>query len=195
PPENRLKARANDIEERLLVEAAQKDPARFTDLYERNFERVYAFVSRRVHARADVEDITAEVFQHALENLQRFEWRGVPFVAWLYRIAANAVADRWQSLARENGRPAMGRPSVEFDNEEIERTERRAQLFRNLAKLPAEQRRVIEMRFAEEKSIAEIAKALGKSSGAVKQLQHRAYTKLREQALKGFAAKAGGTNG
>jgi RNA polymerase sigma-70 factor (ECF subfamily) len=190
-----LKVRANDAEERLLVEAAQKDPARFTELYEANFERVYAFVSRRVHARADVEDITADVFQNALENLPRFEWRGVPFVAWLYRMAANAVADRWQSLARENGRPATGIPAVEFDDEEIERTERRAQLFRNLAKLPAEQRRVIEMRFAEEKSIAEIAKVLGKSSGAVKQLQHRAYTKLRDEALKGFAAKAGGRNG
>ena len=190
-----MKARANDIEERLLVEAAQKDPARFTDLYEANFERVYAFVSRRVHARADVEDITAEVFQHALENLPRFEWRGVPFVAWLYRIAANGVADRWQYLARESGRAAKEAPSVDFDHEEIERTERRAQIFGDVAKLPAEQRRVIEMRFAEDKSIAEIAKALGKSSGAVKQLQHRAYTKLREQALKGLAGRAGGRNG
>lgn len=183
------------MEERLLVEAAQKDPARFTDLYEANFERVYAFVSRRVHARADVEDITAEVFQHALENLPRFEWRGVPFVAWLYRIAANGVADRWQYLARESGRAAKEVPSVDFDHEEIERTERRARIFGDVAKLPAEQRRVIEMRFAEDRSIAEIAKALGKSSGAVKQLQHRAYTKLREQALKGFAGRAGGRNG
>ena len=190
-----MKVRANDAEERLLVEAAQKDPARFTDLYEANFERVYAFVSRRVHARADVEDITAEVFQHALENLPRFEWRGVPFVAWLYRIAANGVADRWQYLARESGRAAKEAPSVDFDHEEIERTERRAQIFGDVAKLPAEQRRVIEMRFAEDKSIAEIAKALGKSSGAVKQLQHRAYTKLREQALKGLAGRAGGRNG
>jgi RNA polymerase sigma-70 factor, ECF subfamily len=190
-----LKARANDSEERLLVEAAQRDPALFTDLYEANFERVYAFVSRRVRARADVEDITAEVFEHALENLPRFEWRGVPFVAWLYRIAANAVADRWQYLARQSGRPATKPESVESDHEEIERTERCAQLFVNVAKLPAEQRRVIEMRFAEEKSIAEIAKALGKSSGAVKQLQHRAYTKLREQIPKGFAAKARGRNG
>jgi RNA polymerase sigma-70 factor, ECF subfamily len=190
-----LKARKIEVEERLLMEAAQKDPARFAELYEENFERVYAFVSRRVHARADVEDITAEVFQHALENLSRFEWRGVPFVAWLYRIAANAVADRWHSLARETGRPAMDAPSVEFDDTEIERTERRAQLFRNVAKLPAEQRRVIEMRFAEEKSILEIAKVLGKSTGAVKQLQHRAYTKLRELGLKHFRGKAGGRNG
>jgi RNA polymerase sigma-70 factor (ECF subfamily) len=190
-----LKAQANDVEERLLVEAARKDPAHFTDLYEANFERVYAFVSRRVHSRADVEDITAEVFQHAFEHLSRFEWRGVPFVAWLYRIAANAVVDRWQSLSRESGWPAMDPPSVEFDDTEIERTERRAQLFRNVAKLPAEQRRVIEMRFAEEKSIREIAKVLGKSTGAVKQLQFRAYTKLREQALKDFAGQAGGRNG
>lgn len=189
-----MKARKIEVEERLLVEEAQKDAARFSDLYEANFERVYAFVSRRVHSRADVEDITAEVFQHALENLSRFEWRGVPFVAWLYRIAANAVADRWQSLARESGRPAMEAPSVEFDDTEIERTERRAQLFRNVAKLPAEQRRVIEMRFAEEKSILEIAKALGKSTGAVKQLQHRAYVGLRDQ-MWNLPAKAGGRNG
>jgi RNA polymerase sigma-70 factor, ECF subfamily len=190
-----LKSQANDVEERLLVEAAQHDPARFTDLYEANFERIYAFVSRRVHARADVEDITAEVFQHALENLARFEWRGVPFIAWLYRIAANAVADRWKNLARENGRPAMGVPSVEFDDQEIERTESRAQLFRNVAKLPAEQRRVIEMRFVEEKSIGEIAKVLGKSAGAVKQLQHRAYQKLRSQANRSYPVGAGKPNG
>jgi RNA polymerase sigma-70 factor, ECF subfamily len=190
-----LKSQANDVEERLLVEAAQQDAARFSDLYEANFDRVYAFVSRRVHARPDVEDITAEVFQHALENLSRFEWRGVPFVAWLYRIAANAIADRWQSLSRESGRPAMEAPSVEFDDEEIERTERRAQLFRNVAKLPAGQRRVIEMRFAEEKSIREIAKVLGKSTGAVKQLQFRAIEKLREQAAKDVPTRAGARNG
>lgn len=190
-----MKVQANEVEERLLIEAAQKDRARFTDLYEANFERVYAFVSRRVHSRADVEDITAEVFQHALENLSSFGWRGVPFVAWLYRIAANAVNDKWQSLARENGRPVMEAPSVEFDDAEIDRAERRAQLFRNVARLPAEQRRVIEMRFAEEKSIQEIAKALGKSAGAVKQLQFRAIEKLRGQAAKDVPAKAGERNG
>ena len=189
-----MKVRKNDANERLLVEAAQKDPARFSDLYEANFERVYAFVARRVHARADVEDITAKVFQHAFENLSRFQWRSVPFVAWLYRIAANAVADRWQSLSRETGRPVMEAPSVDFDDTEIERTERRAQLFRNVAKLPAKQRRVIEMRFAEEKSIREIAKVLGKSTGAVKQLQHRAYVRLRDQLFE-LPAKAGGRNG
>jgi RNA polymerase sigma-70 factor, ECF subfamily len=190
-----LKAQANDVEERLLVEAAQKDPARFTDLYEANFERVYAFVSRRVHSRADVEDITAEVFQNAFEHLGRFEWRGVPFAAWLYRIAANAIADRWESLARESGRPAKEAPAVEFDDTEIDLTERRARLFCEVAKLPAEQRRVIEMRFGEEKSIREVAKALGKSTGAVKQLQHRAYQQLRQRFGKDLPDWAGERNG
>lgn len=151
------------------------------DLYEDNFARVYAFVSRRVHSRADVEDVTAEVFQQALANLRKFEWRGVPFAAWLYRIAANAITDRWQNLRRENGRPVMKPPSVDFDDADIDRTERRAQLFRNIAKLPVDQRRVIEMRFAEEKSIREIAEVLGKSTGAVKQLQFRGIQSLRAQ--------------
>ena len=190
-----MKAQGKEADDRLLIEAAQKDPARFVELYEANFERIYAFVSRRVHTRGDVEDITAEVFQQALANIAKFEWRGVPFAAWLYRIAANAIADRWQSLARESGQPIMKAPSVEFDGAEIEQAERRAQLFRNIAKLPVEQRRVIEMRFAEEKSIREIADVLRKSTGAVKQLQFRAYTKLREQGLKDFRDKAGVRNG
>lgn len=173
-----MKARTNEVEERLLVEAAQEDPARFADLYEENFERVYAFVSRRVTERADAEDLTSEVFQQALARIGQFEWRGVPFAAWLYRIAANAIADRWKSLSRESGRPAAEIPSVEFDEVEIERAERRARLYRNVANLPEDQRRVIEMRFADEKSIREIAKELGRSTGAIKQLQCRAYRKL-----------------
>jgi RNA polymerase sigma-70 factor (ECF subfamily) len=65
-----------DANERLLIEAAQKDPRRFADLYEANFERVYAFIARRVHERADAEDLTAEVFHQALANLNKFAWRG-----------------------------------------------------------------------------------------------------------------------
>jgi RNA polymerase sigma-70 factor (ECF subfamily) len=184
-----------DARERLLIEAAQKDPARFTELYEENFERVYAFVTRRVQNRSDAEDLTAEVFQHALANLARFEWRGVPFVAWLYRIAGNAIADRWQRLSRESGKPEAETVSVDFDDSEIENAERRALLFRNVANLPADQRRVIEMRFAEEKSIREISKELGRSTGAVKQLQFRAFEKLREQVYEEFRNRPGGRNG
>src|ERR1700746_192656 len=73
--------REAQADERLLVEAAQKDPARFGDLYELHFELVYAFVSRRVGSRDLAEDLTSEVFHKALANLHRFEWRGVPFGA------------------------------------------------------------------------------------------------------------------
>ena len=168
-------------DEKLLVEAAQKDPARFTELYEANFERVCAFVSRRVRTRADAEDVTAEVFQHALANLKNFEWRGVPFAAWLYRIAGNAIADRWQRSAREQGSAAADDPPDPHAGANPEEVERRAQLFRLVATLPGDQRRVIEMRFAEEKSIAEIARELKRSAGAVKQLQFRGIQALRER--------------
>src|SRR5260370_5273492 len=80
-------------EERLLVEAAQGDPAKFEALYELHFERVYAFVASRVRERSTAEDLTSEVFHKALASLPSYEWRGVPFVAWLLRIAANAIID------------------------------------------------------------------------------------------------------
>ena len=98
---------AGTDDERQLIEAAQKDPRRFGELYERNFERVYAFVARRVRDRHEAEDVAAEVFHHALANLSKFEWRGVPFAVWLYRIAANAIADRWKKLSKQNGATAV----------------------------------------------------------------------------------------
>src|SRR6187455_2274890 len=92
-------------QERLMIEAAQKDPRRFAELYESNFERVYAFIVRRVRDRHEAEDLTAEVFQHALSNLSRFEWRGVPFAVWLFRIAANVMTDRLRQSSRQRPEP------------------------------------------------------------------------------------------
>ena len=80
------------------------DPRLFAKLYEQHFDRVYAFVARRAGQRSEAEDLTAEVFHHALANLSRFEWRGVPFAAWLLQIARNALADRWQ--------PALSKPTA-----------------------------------------------------------------------------------
>ena len=164
-------------DERLLIEAAQADPRRFAELYENNFERVYAFIARRVRDRSEAQDLTSEVFHDALVNLKRFEWRGVPFVAWLYRIAGNAIADRAQRLAREQNLP-LPDPPQETGYEEAERL---AQLFRMVRELPEDQRRVVEMRFVEEKSIREIAGELRRSEGAVKQLQFRGLQSLRER--------------
>src|SRR5215470_17077118 len=92
-------------DERLRIEAAQRDPSRFADLYEEHFERVYAYVLRRVCDRAEAQDITADVFQQALANIGRFQWRGAPFASWLYRIAANAIADHYQRQSRQSPAP------------------------------------------------------------------------------------------
>ena len=160
------------------MEAAQKDPARFADLYEINFERVYAYITRRVHDRSEAEDITAEVFHHALANLKRFEWRGIPFSAWLYRIAANLISDRWHRAGREISDERQVE-LAQVSPKEIEEVERRATLFQLVDGLPPEQKQVLVLRFVEEKSIKEVARKVGKTEGAVKQLQFRAVSNLR----------------
>ena len=100
--------------ERLLIEAAQKDPGRFGELYEENFARVYAFIARRVLNRQEAQDLTSEVFRRALGNLHRFEWRGAPFAAWLYRVAANAIADHYREKARELPGERRGSPTMKW---------------------------------------------------------------------------------
>ena len=179
-----LKAFGKDGEavadERLLVEAAQKDPRRFAELYENNFERIYAFIVRRVGDRDAAEDLTSDVFHRALANLRQFEWRGVPFAAWLFRIAANSIADRSQRAAKERAISHLddpGNPSL--SEASLEASEERARLFRLVDTLPADQRRVIVMRFAEQRSIREIAQVLRRTEGAVKQLQFRGLQSLR----------------
>ena len=169
-----------ESEERLLIEAAQNDPSRFAELYELNFHRVYAYVARRVRDRAEIQDLTAHVFHQALANLGKFKWKGSPFAAWLYRIAANAIADQARRKMRESGdqRDSLSENSTATDLEEVER---RARIFRAVDKLPKDQRRVIMMRFADEKSIREIAVELGRSEGAVKQLQFRGLENLRNR--------------
>jgi RNA polymerase sigma-70 factor (ECF subfamily) len=166
-------------QERLQIEAAQQDPRRFAELYEANFDRVYAFVARRIHDRSEVEDLTSEVFQHALENLRRFEWRGVPFAVWLYRIAANAIADRWRKLSTQNHQSSS---DDILDPESWSDIERRAMLFRLVDSLPDDQRSVIIDRFVQQKSIRDIAQEFGRSEGAIKQLQFRALETLRARA-------------
>jgi len=125
-----LKAPPKEADEKLLVEAAQSDPRCFAELYEAHFEHVYAYVARRVRGRADSEDLTAEVFQQALANLAKFEWRGVPFRAWLYRIAANAIADRWHLRSREQGSLAGDSSADQKAQIDLERAETRARVYR-----------------------------------------------------------------
>jgi RNA polymerase sigma-70 factor (ECF subfamily) len=176
-PEGAALKGAKEPDERFLIEAAQRDPSRFAELYETHLERVYAFIARRVRTRDEVEDLTSEVFRRALSNLANFEWRGAPFAAWLFRIAANAIRDHSGRLERAPNLPQADDP-VEVPPED---PSERARLFRLVETLPRGQRRVIEMRFAEERSIAEIARAMGRTEGAVKQLQFRGLENLRRR--------------
>jgi len=173
PASTRSPAQAD---ERLLVEAAQKDPARFAELYELHFDRVYLFIARRVGDRDVAEDLTSDVFHKALANLNRFEWRGVPFGAWLLRIAANAVTDRGKRSGREL---SFADPPEIATREDMEQVEEGARLFRLVNDLPEDQKQVVVMRFAEQKSIREIADQMRRTEGAVKQLQFRGVENLR----------------
>jgi len=163
-------------DDRLRIEAAQRDPARFGELYEENFYRVYAYVARRVGDRHQAEDLTADIFREALAGIRKFEWRGAPFSAWLFGIAARIIADHFRRSGRESGSPAAS--AEQSSNDQIERS---AMLFQLVDRLPEAQFRVIHMRFVEQKSIREIAEELGRSGGAVKQLQLRAIENLRAQ--------------
>jgi RNA polymerase sigma-70 factor (ECF subfamily) len=162
-------------EERALIEAAQRDPARFADLYDIYFDRIYVYVFRRVENREEAEDLVSEVFHKALANLRRFEWQGAPFSAWLCRIAANEMADRFERLGRER---AIEAP-LEVEEADQEEALDRSLLFALVRELPEDQRRVLELRFMEEKSTHEVAEMLGRSDGAIKQLQFRGLERLR----------------
>jgi RNA polymerase sigma-70 factor (ECF subfamily) len=162
-------------DERILIAAAQRDPRYFSELYEKHFDLVFAFIMARVRDRAAAEDLTSDVFHQALAKLDRYEWRGVPFKAWLLRIATNAIHDRWRApgphheLSMEN--------HAEFGVDDG--TERRALIGQLLKRLPEDQRLVVTRRFIDGRTVAEIAKEMRRTEGAVKQLQFRALQTLR----------------
>lgn len=172
-----MSAVANIADEKLLIEAARNDPSRFAELYENNFDRVYGFIARRVRNREEAEDLTAEVFHRALLNIGRYEWRGVPFAGWLLRIAANAMAGRWARLSKN---PEVANEGIaDLDRGVEQAVERQVILLQLVRRLPPDQRLVIERRFIDQKSTREIALELGRTEGAVKQLQFRALRTLR----------------
>ena len=183
--ESAQKVRPTGADERLLIEAAQRDRARFADIYEKYFELVYAYVARRVRDRSTAEDLTSDVFHNALASLPRFKWTGAPFASWLFRIASNLIADRAKRKAKISASSEevelIPQDSRKDSQSGLEDVERQAQLFRLVDGLPEDQKRVVALRFAEEKSIKQIAEELGRSEGAVKQLQFRALENLRKR--------------
>jgi RNA polymerase sigma-70 factor (ECF subfamily) len=171
-----VKALERESDDRMLIRAAQQNRSHFAELYEQNFDRVYAFIVRRAASREEAQDLTAEVFHQALASLQSFRWQGAPFIAWLYGIAANVLAAHWHKMGRNPEQLAE-----DWERGGSDEIERKAMLAELVESLLPDQRTVIVRRFIEQRSIREVAQELGRSEGAVKQLQLRALENLREK--------------
>ena len=170
--------------ERPLVDAARVgDEGAIAELYNKYFPRVYRYMLVRTGNVGDAEDLTEEVFIRALGALERFEWRQVPFSAWLFRIAHNAIVSH-QRRDGARGRLSPLSPSLPVNTqgpeEAVEARLALDEVMEATRNLPDAQRRVIALRFGAGLSVAETARALGKTGGNVKVIQHKAIVKLRE---------------
>ena len=178
------KAPPVDAEESRLVEEAKKDPTTFGVLYERYVDRIYAYIYHRVGNAQDSEDLTARTFYRALEKLHTYEDRGLPFSAWLFRIAHNLVAN-WH---RDRGR----RRFLSFDKlwsysqdqelpeKWVEQEEANQALWEAIERLPTDRKNLLLYKFGSHLSNLEIGQMMNKSEGAIKSLYFRTLAALRK---------------
>ncbi|MBN1266920.1 MAG: sigma-70 family RNA polymerase sigma factor [Anaerolineales bacterium] len=174
-------------EEKELVRRAATDQEAFGELYSINVRRIYSYIYYRVGNHQNTQDLTAKVFHRALKNIHKYEDRGIPFSAWLYRIAHNLVAN----FHRDQNR----RQTVSYDNitipgyrnhperETIEREEREI-LLEAVQLLPPERQELLILKFINHLSNAEIGEIMGRTEGAVKSLYHRTLVSLRKEMVR-----------
>lgn len=182
----------NQVDEGALVAAAKRDPREFGPLYELYVDRIYRYAYRRVGTHHEAEDITAQTFQQALQALPAYEWRGLPFGAWLFRIAGNIINRRGRTAGRE---VAVEDVTVfsgfeESDDDPADyvwRSEEASELAELIRTLPPDQQRVIVLKFSHGLKNREIGDLMGRSEGAIKQLVHRALVSLRATMGRGYA--------
>jgi len=169
-------------EESLVRRAKQRDQEAFTQLYEQHFDRIYRYVALRIGDRIEAEDMTQQVFLHALRSISSFKWKGIPFSAWLFRIAHNQVVDYLRKKTRQATVPLDESQAGSDSNPELmaEHSQDVEHILLATKRLTKAQREVIALRFAGELSIVQVAKVMGKSQGAVKALQHSAIVALRK---------------
>ena len=172
-------------EEEVLILAAQGDRDSFGQLYERYIDRIFNYVYYRTGNTHDAEDLTARVFQRAMNHIHNYTDRGVPFSAWLYRIAHNLVANWHRDRSRRQEIPLNELPVLPSKEDRPETTLVRSQeqesLLRLLRKLPSERQTLLILKFVENMSNAEIGQIMGRSEGAVKSLYHRTLLALRDE--------------
>jgi RNA polymerase sigma-70 factor (ECF subfamily) len=179
--------RPNVQSDEELVARAKRDREAFGGLYDRYVDQVYQFAYRRVKNHATAEEITSRVFHRALEQLAQFEWRGIPFGAWLVRIAVNLIHDHNGQAQRHVALQNVPESHLSTSGDDTSLEERYAAhqasdvVWQAAAALPLMQQQVLVLRFVREMSIQEIAAAMGRTEGAVKQLLFRAIKRLRQQ--------------
>ena len=164
-----------------LVKAAQQDPRCFETLYTRYYKQIVAYVYHRIESKEEAFEITAQVFYKALENLPKYKNQGVPFSAWLFRIASNELNVRFKK-SKTNRVVDMddeGFEGLKNDIEEITNDHLDAALFKALNELDVEEMELIDMRFFEKRPFKEIAEILGIGESACKIRVYRIIEKLR----------------
>jgi RNA polymerase sigma-70 factor (ECF subfamily) len=178
-------------EERELIRRAKSDAGAFGELYERHVERIYSYVYYRTANSQVAEDLTARVFERALHHIPRYRDKGVPFSAWLYRIAHNLVANWHRDRSR--------RPLVALDERilvtgvgshpEAEAISREEQgvLLMVVRRLPADRQQLLILKFVERLSNAQIGEIMGRTEGAIKSLYHRTLNTLRDELARAMA--------
>ena len=169
-------------EESLVRRAQQRDPVALTQLYEENFDRIYRYIVLKIGDRTEAEDMTQQVFLNALKSISSFKWKGMPFSAWLYRIAHNQIVDYLRKKSKRVTVP-LDESLAAGDSDPGQVAEWKVeveQLVLATKKLTKAQQEVISLRFAGELSVAEVARVMSKSEGAVKALQHSAIVALRK---------------
>ena len=175
-------------DESQLVEQARFDPQAFGELYERYKERIQSYIARRVGNQEDSEDLTANTFANAYAKLDSYEDRGLPFAAWLYRIAHNLVANwhrdnqKRRALPLDNAWSQLDRLIEEGDTpqETVEREEAESALWDAIGRLPEDRRQLVVYKLQSRLSNLEIGKTMQKSESAIKSLYFRTLAALKE---------------
>lgn len=173
------------MEEQLLNQALQGDQEAFGQLYEKYVGRIFNYIYYRTGNSHDAEDLTARVFMRAMRHIVNYRHRGLPFSAWLYRIAHNLVANWHRDNSRRKEIPLEdGVFSIihgEHPEQELLHSEDQERLMRVVRNLPDERQQLVILKFVDHLSNAEIGLIMGKTEGAIKSLYHRTLLALRDE--------------
>jgi RNA polymerase sigma-70 factor (ECF subfamily) len=171
----------------VLEQAIQGDSEAFGALYERYVTRIYNYIFYRIGSSYDAEDLTERVFMRALRHIGNYSNRGLPFSAWLYRIAHNLVANWYRDNSRRKEIPLddgiLTTHQSSFPEQEVLHTEERDRLLHVIRKLPPDRQQLVILKFVDHLSNAEIGQVMGRTEGAVKSLYHRTLLTVRDELL------------